>query len=103
MRTGAVVSKITDTGGGVSVAYAQGGRTKVVEADFCIAALPPNILAKVPHNLGSGVQSALKVITPSSAAKIGLEYKCPHRRLAARAFTSARKAVTALHARVLAS
>ncbi|WUH30924.1 FAD-dependent oxidoreductase [Streptomyces sp. NBC_00445] len=75
VRTGAVVSKITDTGGGVSVAYAQGGRTKVVEADFCIAALPPNILAKVPHNLGAEVQSALKAITPSSAAKIGLEYR----------------------------
>jgi len=75
IRTGAVVKKISDTGRGVSVTYAQGGRTKVVEADYCVAALPPNILAKVPHNLGSGVQSALEAITPSSAAKIGLEYR----------------------------
>ncbi|MFD9004299.1 flavin monoamine oxidase family protein [Streptomyces sp. NPDC059582] len=75
VRTGAVVSKITDKAGGVSVTYTQGGRTKVVEADYAIAALPPNILAKVPHNLGSGVQSALESIAPSSAAKIGLEYR----------------------------
>ena len=77
VRTGAVVSKITDTAHGVTVTYAQGGRTKVVEADYCVAALPPNILAKVPHNLGSGVQSALEAITPSSAGKIGLEYRSP--------------------------
>jgi monoamine oxidase len=64
VRTGAVVSRITDTTGGVSVTYTQGGRTKVVDADYCVAALPPNILAKVPHNLGSGVQSALEAITP---------------------------------------
>lgn len=75
IRTGAVVSRLTDTGHGVTVTYTQGGRTKVVEADYCVAAMPPNILAKVPHNLGSGVQSALEAVTPSSAAKIGLEYR----------------------------
>lgn len=75
VQTGAVVSKITDKGDGVVVTYQQGGRTKVVEADFCVGALPPNILAKIPHNLGSGVQGALEAITPQSAGKIGLEYK----------------------------
>lgn len=75
VRTGAVVSNITDTGSGVSVTYTQGSRTRVVDADYCIGALPPNILARIPHNLGSGVQSALEAITPSSAAKIGLEYR----------------------------
>lgn len=75
IRTGAAVRKIIDKGSGVRVTYTQGGRTKVVEADYCVAALPPNILAKIPHNLGSGVQSALEAITPSSAAKIGLEYR----------------------------
>ncbi|GGL84228.1 monoamine oxidase [Streptomyces fumigatiscleroticus] len=75
VRTGAAVTKITDTGGGVTVTYTQGGRTRAVDADYCVAALPPNILAKIPHNLGSGVQSALEAITPSSAGKIGLEYR----------------------------
>jgi monoamine oxidase len=70
-----VVSRITDTGHGVSVTYTQGGRTQVVEADYCVAAPPPTILAKVPHNLGSGVQGALEAITLSSAAEIGPEYR----------------------------
>lgn len=75
VHTGAVVERITDRGDGVRVTYTQGGRTKTVEADFCVGALPPNILAKIPHNLGSGVQSALEAITPQSAGKIGLEYR----------------------------
>ncbi|MFE3162231.1 flavin monoamine oxidase family protein [Streptomyces sp. NPDC059224] len=75
IRTGAVVSAITDKGHGVTVTYTQGGRTRTVDADYCVAAMPPNILAEVPHNLGSGVQNALAAVTPSSAAKIGLEYR----------------------------
>ncbi|MFG3103076.1 flavin monoamine oxidase family protein [Streptomyces sp. NPDC048182] len=75
IRTGAVVTGITDTGRGVTVTYRQDGRTRTARADYCVAALPPNILAKVPHNLGTGVQSALEAITPSSAGKIGLEYR----------------------------
>ncbi|KPI08557.1 L-amino-acid oxidase [Actinobacteria bacterium OK074] len=75
IHTGALVTKVTDKGDGVSVIYTQGGRTKAVEADYVIAAMPPNLLSKIPHNLGSGVQSALEAITPSSAAKIGLEYR----------------------------
>ncbi|MFB7999772.1 FAD-dependent oxidoreductase [Streptomyces sp. NPDC056002] len=74
VQTGAVVGKITDRGDGVVVTYRQGGRTKVVEADSCVGALPPNILAKIPHNLGSGVQGALEAITPQSAGKIGLPF-----------------------------
>jgi monoamine oxidase len=75
VRTGCAVTKITDTGGGVTVTYTQGGRTHQIDADYCIGALPPNILAKIPHNLGTGVQSALEGITPQSAGKIGLEYR----------------------------
>lgn len=75
IRTGAAVSKITDTAHGVTVTYTRGGRTHTVEADYCIAALPPNILAKTAHNLGPAVQSALEACKPSSVSKIGLEYK----------------------------
>ncbi|WP_051878070.1 flavin monoamine oxidase family protein [Streptomyces sp. NRRL B-24720] len=75
IRTGAAVSKITDTAHGVTVTYTQGGRTRTVDADYCIAALPPNILAKTAHNLGPAVQSALEACKPSSAGKIGLEYR----------------------------
>ncbi|WP_103887427.1 flavin monoamine oxidase family protein [Actinacidiphila yanglinensis] len=75
IQYGSAVTRITDTEHGVTVAYSRDGRARSIEADFCVSAMPPNILAKVPHNLGSGVQSALEAITPSSAAKIGLEYR----------------------------
>jgi monoamine oxidase len=75
VRLGAVVGGITDTAHGVTVTYTQGGHARAIEADYCIAALPPHILAATPHNLGSTVQSALKAVTPVSAGKIGLEYR----------------------------
>lgn len=75
IRTGAAVTDITNTAHGVTVTYTQAGRTRRVEADYCIAALPPNILAKTGHNLGAAVQSALEACKPSSAGKIGLEYR----------------------------
>jgi monoamine oxidase len=75
VRTGCAVTQVTDKADGVTVTYTQGGRTKAISADYCIGALPPNLLARIPHNLGSGVQTALEAITPSSAGKIGLEYR----------------------------
>ncbi|KIF73989.1 amino acid oxidase [Streptomyces sp. 150FB] len=75
IRTGAVVRKLTDTAHGVTVQYTQGGRTHTIDADYCIAALPPHILAKTPHNLGASVQTALEAVTPVSSGKIGLEYR----------------------------
>jgi monoamine oxidase len=75
IQYGSAVTRITDTEHGVTVTYNRDGRARSLTADFCVSAMPPNILAKVPHNLGSGVQSALEAIKPSSAAKIGLEYK----------------------------
>ncbi|MCX5139574.1 FAD-dependent oxidoreductase [Streptomyces sp. NBC_00338] len=75
IRTGAAVTEITDTAHGVTVTYTQSGRTRSIEADYCVAALPPNILAKTAHNLGPAVQTALEACKPSSAGKIGLEYR----------------------------
>ncbi|MGN5633219.1 FAD-dependent oxidoreductase [Streptomyces sp. AC154] len=75
IRTGAAVTKITDTSHGVTVTYTRSGRTRSIEADYCVAALPPNILARTAHNLGPAVQTALEACKPSSAGKIGLEYR----------------------------
>lgn len=75
IRAGAAVTEITDTAHGVTVTYTQSGRTRSIEADYCVAALPPNILAKTAHNLGPAVQTALEACKPSSAGKIGLEYR----------------------------
>ncbi|REE99348.1 monoamine oxidase [Thermomonospora umbrina] len=75
IRTGAKVTKITNLAQGVRVEYVVDGRTRVAEADYVIATLPPQILAKIPHNLGAGVQSALAMPVPVSTGKIGLEYR----------------------------
>ncbi|MCX5413268.1 FAD-dependent oxidoreductase [Streptomyces sp. NBC_00059] len=75
IRTGAVVTDITDTAHGVTVTYTRSGRTQRIEADYCVAALPPNILARTAHNLGPAVQTALEACKPASAGKIGLEYR----------------------------
>jgi len=53
------VTKITDLADGVEVEYQdRNGRTRKIKADFCVAAMPPHILAKTPHNLGPDVQAA---------------------------------------------
>lgn len=75
IRTGAKVSKITNLASGVAVEYERDGRTRKIEADFCVATLPPQILAKIPHNLGASVQAALKTPIAVSTGKIGLEYR----------------------------
>jgi monoamine oxidase len=74
IRTGCRVTKITNLPEGVEVEYAEGGKKRSIKADYCIATLPPHILAKVPHNLGASVQAALATPVPESTGKIGLEY-----------------------------
>jgi monoamine oxidase len=70
ITTGAKVTRITNLPDGVEVTW-DGGRIK---ADYCIATLPPHLLAKIPHNLGAEVTAALRRPTPMATGKIGLEY-----------------------------
>ncbi|MDH6125851.1 FAD-dependent oxidoreductase [Kitasatospora sp. GP82] len=76
VRLGCQATSVTELAHGVRVAYQDGtGQERVVDADYCIAAMPPHLLAGLPHNLGSAVQRALTSIAPASAGKIGLEYR----------------------------
>lgn len=76
IRLGCQATKVTQAADDVTVEYADlAGRTHSITADYCVAAMPPHLLARLSHNLGSDVQSALTSITPYSASKIGLEYK----------------------------
>ncbi|HEX4815509.1 MAG TPA: flavin monoamine oxidase family protein [Nonomuraea sp.] len=70
IRTGAKVTRITTLQDGVEVTW-DGGAMK---ADYCIATLPPHVLARIPHNLGPEVTAALRRPAPIAAGKIGLEY-----------------------------
>ncbi|MEE6258998.1 flavin monoamine oxidase family protein [Plantactinospora sonchi] len=72
---GAEVTGVTDRGGRVEVTYRQDGRDRKVTADYCVATLPPHLMARVPHNLGADVTSALADFPVTTAGKIGLEYR----------------------------
>ncbi|GII79427.1 monoamine oxidase [Sphaerisporangium rufum] len=71
IRTGVQVTGITGRPDGVEVTVAGGAP---VRADYCVATLPPHVLAKIPGNLDAGVRAALATPIPMSAGKIGLEY-----------------------------
>ncbi|MEO3808486.1 FAD-dependent oxidoreductase [Sphaerisporangium sp. B11E5] len=71
IRTGTRVTRITDRAGGVEVEI-DGGAP--LTADYCVAALPPHVMARVPANLGADVRSALATPIPMAAGKLGLEY-----------------------------
>ncbi len=71
IRTSTQVTKITNLPDGVEVVHGGGP----IKADYCVAALPPHILARIPHNFGAQVAGALSTPVPMSAGKIGLEYR----------------------------
>jgi len=75
VRTGCVVTGIVNGDNGVSVRYTRDGRPQKIDADFCVSAMPPHVTAKIPHNLGGGVQAALETYHGAPVGKIGLEYR----------------------------
>ena len=74
VKLGAEVTAVTDTGNGVEVTYKVGDRTSVIQADYCIAAMPPHLMARIPHNLGTDITAALGTFPVTASGKIGLEY-----------------------------
>ena len=72
----AEATAVTNTAHGVEVTYKdRHGRTKVQRGDFCVVATPPMIAARLRHNLGTNVTSALQTPRTTSSGKIGLEYR----------------------------
>ncbi|GAA1006334.1 flavin monoamine oxidase [Acrocarpospora pleiomorpha] len=64
------ISKITNLPAGVEITHAGG----TIKAGYCIATLPPHLMAKLPGNLDPAVLAALGSAQPYSAGKIALEY-----------------------------
>lgn len=76
IKLGCLVTGVIDGPDRVAVTYREpDGREQRIEADYCISTLPPNLMARVPHNLGPAVQNGLTTFRPTSAGKIGLEYR----------------------------
>ncbi|SDQ39429.1 flavin monoamine oxidase family protein [Thermostaphylospora chromogena] len=74
ITTGARVTRIAHVSDGVEVSYRGPEGSGVVRADYCIATLPPHLLAKIPNDFGADVRAALAVPRPVAAGKIGIEY-----------------------------
>jgi monoamine oxidase len=73
---GCQATSIMDGADNVTVEYTEpSGKTRSITADYAIAAMPPWFTAGLTSNLGSDVQTALAAVKPSSASKMGLEYK----------------------------
>jgi monoamine oxidase len=76
IKLGSVVTSVTNGPEQVGVKYRDAsGQEKLIEADYCVATLPPLVMAKVPHNLGPDVQRGLTAFEVQNAGKIGLEYR----------------------------
>lgn len=74
--TGAPVSELRNTEAGVEVVYrGPGGTDTMISGDFCVATLPPNLMARIPTNLDARITSALTFPEVVAAGKMGLEYE----------------------------
>jgi monoamine oxidase len=75
LRFRSQVLSLADRPDGVDVDYRdEDGRIHRERADFCVAAMPPHLLARLRHNLGTPVQLALTRPQPLAIGKMGLEY-----------------------------
>ncbi|MBI0384560.1 FAD-dependent oxidoreductase, partial [Streptomyces albiflaviniger] len=73
---GAKALEVKDLPDGAEVTYKDaGGRTRTQRADFVVAAMPPMVMARLKHNLGTDITAALKYAVPTPVGKIGLEYR----------------------------
>lgn len=64
--------------GGVRIRHADGkagGASRELEADFCVCALPPNLMRQLPADFSSAAAAALREGIPSVSGKIGLQFK----------------------------
>ncbi|GAB1822005.1 flavin monoamine oxidase family protein [Herbidospora sp. RD11066] len=70
IKTGTPATRITDTGRDVVVEYRNGS----IRADYCVATLPPHILARVPSSLPRELITLLGQGFLFAGGKLGLEY-----------------------------
>lgn len=78
IRYRAPVQEIRRTAeGGVRIVHgeAEGGGARELEADFCICALPPNLLRQLPADFSPATRAALQEAIASPAGKIGLQFR----------------------------
>lgn len=79
VRYGAVVTEIRrSAAGSIRIQYsggAPGGPPREVTGDFCVCALPPVVLARIPADFSEPVAGAIRTPRAGTAGKIGLQFK----------------------------
>ena len=64
--------------GGVKIVSSNRADNSVISeesADFCICAMPPHLLARLPNDFAPGTLDALRSPIPDTAGKIGLQFR----------------------------
>jgi len=69
------VKEIRKTPNGVKIVYTQGHTAKMIEADYCICALPISILKSIPNDFAPRIQQAIASTNYADNYKIAWESK----------------------------
>ncbi len=77
IRYGAKVSKIDQSGGGVTVTYSDvvTGAVSEAKADYCVCTIPLGILSQIEVDASPGMLAAIAAVPYSNSVKVGLEMK----------------------------
>ncbi len=73
VKYNAPVTELRKTTNGVRVGYQMKGAPAVIEADYCICAMPLTVLRKMPHDLSAPYKKVVDECTYASAYKIAWE------------------------------
>ena len=73
IRFNSPITEIRRTAGGVRIHYTNDGAEKVLDADYCICALPLTILKKIPNDFSPRIKSAIAECHYDSAYKVAWE------------------------------
>lgn len=69
------VTKIKKLENGVQVFYEKGGKETMVQADYCICAIPLPVLKNIPNDFSPNITKAINEVAYMSVGKIGLQFK----------------------------
>jgi len=75
VQLNSVVTSIKRKGEGVAVSYTQGGRSKRIEADYCVITIPLKVLATIGNDFSPDTRSAIASVQYGNAIKIAWETK----------------------------
>jgi len=77
VRFGAKVTKIDQSGGGVTVTYTDvaNGAVQTAKADYCVCTIPLGILSQIDLDVSTGLKAAIAAVPYSNSVKIGLEMR----------------------------